>query len=202
MLKSSLCDYSDAYILFKGTIAVNNTDAEDTDANNTNKKVAFKNCAPFTNCISKINNTQVDNAKDIDTVMPVYSLIEYSDNYSKTSGSLWQCCKDIPAVDDNNNNTIVNFSENNLTDSFNFKGKITGQTGDNGTKAVEIMAPLKYLSNFWRTLEMPLINCEINLILTWSTNCVIVSTNVANQNATFEITDTKLYAPVVTLVWL
>ena len=141
MLKSSLCDYSDAYILFKGTIAVNNTDAEDTDANNTNKKVAFKNCAPFTNCISKINNTQVDNAKDIDTVMPVYSLIEYSDNYSKTSESLWQCCKDIPAVDDNNNNnTIVNFTKNNLTDSFNFKEKITGQTGDNGTKAVEIMA--------------------------------------------------------------
>ena len=69
---------------------------------------------------------------------------------------------------------------------------MTSQTVDDGTKSIEIMVPLKYLSNFWRTLEMSLINCEINLILTWSTNCVIVSTNVANQNATFEITDTKL----------
>ena len=127
----------------------------------------------------------------------MYDLIEYSDNYSKTSGSLWQYCKDIPAV--NNNNAIVNFTENNLTDSFNFKLKMTGQTGDNGTKNVEIMVPLKYVSNFWSTLEMPLMNCEINLILTWNASCVIVSTNVANQNATFAITDTKLYVPVVTL---
>ena len=110
---------------------------------------------------------------------------------------MWQYCKDIPAVD--NNNAIVNFSENNLTESFNFEVKMSGQTGDDGTKNVEIMVPLKYLSNFWRTLEMPLTKWEINLILTWSTNCVIVSTTVANQNATFEITDTKLYVPIVTL---
>ena len=167
-LKSSLCDYSDAYILVKGTITVNNTAAADADANNTNKKVIFKNCAPFTNCINEINNTQVDNAKDIDIVIPTYNLIEYSDNYSKTSESLWQYCKDILAVD--NNNAIVNFTENNLTDSFNFKVKMADQTGDDGTKNVEIMVPLKYLSNFWRTREIPLISCEINLILTWSTN--------------------------------
>ena len=72
------------------------------------KKVLFKNCAPFTNCISEINNTQVNNAKDIDIVMPIYNLIEYSDNYSRTSGNLWQYCKDIPAVQ--NNNAIVNFA--------------------------------------------------------------------------------------------
>ena len=125
MLTSSLCDYSDAYILVTGTITVNSTATPDADANNTNKKVIFKNCTPFTNCISEINNTQADNAKDIDVVMPMYNLIEYSDNYSKTSGSLWQYCKDIPAVD-NNNNAIVNFAENNLTDSFNFKAKMTG----------------------------------------------------------------------------
>ena len=76
---------------------------------------------------------------------------------------------------------------------------MNGQSGDDGTKNVEIMVSLKYLSNFWRTLEMSLINCEINLIYTWSANCVIVSTNVANQNATFAITDTKSYVPVVTL---
>ena len=196
ILKYSLCDYSDAYILVNGIITVKNTAAADADANNTNAKVIFKNCAPFTNCISEINNIQVDHAKDIDIVIPMYNLIEYSDNYSKISGSLWQYCKDIPAVD--NNNAIVNFAEDNLTDSFNFKVKITGQTVNDGTKNIETMVPLKCLSNFWRTLEMPLINCEINLILTWSTNCVIITTNGANQNATFEITDTKLYVSVVT----
>ena len=90
MLKSSLCDYSDVYTFVKGTITVNNTAAADADANNTNKKVIFKNCAPFTNYISEINNTQEDNAKDIDTVMLMYDLIEYSDNDSKNSGSFWQ----------------------------------------------------------------------------------------------------------------
>ena len=184
MLKSSLCHYSDAYILVKGTISVNNTAAAGVAANNNDRKVIFKNCAPFTNCISKINNTQVDNAKDIDIVIPMYNLIEYSDNYEKTTGSLWQYCKDIPAQNDNNE--IVVFRRNNLT-------------GNNGTKDVETMVPLKYLSNLWRTLEMPLINCEVNLILTWSSTCVIVSTDNVNQAATFAITDTKLYVPVVTL---
>ena len=197
MLKSSLCDYSDAYIFVKGTITVNNTAAQGAAANNTNKKVIFKTCALFTNCISEINNTQIDNAKDIDIVMPMYNLIEYSDNYAKTTRSLWQYCKDIPARD--NNNLIEGFTAANLTDSFNFKAKITGRTGNGGTKDVEIMVPLKYLSNFWRTLEMPLINCEVNLILTCSSTCVLVSTNNANQVATFAITDTKLYVPVVTL---
>ena len=197
MLKSSLCDYSDAYILVKGTINVNNTAAEGAAANNTNKKVIFKNCVPFTNCISEINNTQVDNAKDIDIAMSMYNLIEYSDNYAKTTGSLWQYCKDIPAL--NANDEIIIFVEGNLTDSFNFKVKITGRTGNGGTKDVEIMVPLNYLSNFRRTLEMPLINCEVNLILTWSSTCVLIATNTPNQNATFAITDTKLYVPVVTL---
>ena len=197
MLKSSLCDYSNAYIIVKGTITVNNTAADGAAANNINKKVIFKNCTPVTNWISEINNTQVDNAKDIDIVMPMYNLIEYSDNYAKTSGSLWQYCKDIPPV--NNNNAIVDFTGAYLTNSINFKAKVTGQTGDDGTKNVEIMVPLKYLSNFWRTLEMPLINCEVNLILTWSSTCVIVSTNNANQGATFTITNTRLYVPVVAL---
>ena len=196
MLKFSLCDYSDAYILVKRTINVNNTAAQGAAVNNTNKKVIFKNCASFTNCISETNNTQIDNAKDIDTVMPMYNLIEYSDNYAKTTGSLWQYCKDIPAR--NANDEIVIFADGNTTDSFNFKVKITGRTGNDGTKYVEIMIPLKYLSNFWRTLEMPLINCEVNLILTWSSTCALIATSIPNQNATFAITDTKLYVPVVT----
>ena len=197
MLKSSLCDYSDAYVLVKGPISVNNTAAQGAAANNTNKKLIFKNCAPFTNCISKINNTQIDNAKDIDIVMPMYNLIEYSDNYAKTTGSLWQYCKDIPARNDNDE--IIIFADANTTDSFKFKAKITGRTENDGTKDVEIMVPLKYLSNFWRTLETPLINCEVNLILTWSSSCVLIATSIPNQNATFAITDTKLYVPVVTL---
>ena len=127
MVKSSLCDYSDAYILVKETISVNNTAAAGAAVNNNNKKVIFKNCAPFTNCISKINNTQKDSAKDIDIVMPMYNLIEYSDNYAKTTGSLWQYCKDIPAL--NANDEIIVFDVNNVTDSSNFKGKFTGRTG-------------------------------------------------------------------------
>ena len=118
--------------------------------------------------------------------MPMYNLIEYSGSYSKTTGSLWQYCKETPAVNDNE--AIVGFNEANATDSFNFKNKITGQTAANnndgniaGRADIEIVVPLKYLSNFWRTLEMPLINYEVELILTWTENCVVISTNVANQ---------------------
>ena len=117
--------------------------------------------------------------------MPMYNLIEYRDNYSKTSRSLWQYCKDIPAV--NYNGAIVDFNGANATNSFNFKTKITGKTaGDNnngniaGRADVEIMIPLKCLSKFWRTLEMPLIYCEVELILDWSANCVMIYKNVAN----------------------
>ena len=123
MLRSSLCDYSDAYILVKGNIAVNNTAGAGAAANNINKKVVFKNCSPFIKCISKINNTQIDDAKYIDIVTPMYNLIECSDNYSKTSGSLWQYCKEIPAVDDDGD--TENFDGTNETDSFKFKAKIS-----------------------------------------------------------------------------
>ena len=102
--------------------------------------------------------------------MPMYNLIEYSDNYSKTSGSLWQYYKDDP------NDNIAN------SESFTFKVKITGTTPNNdNTKDVKIIVPLKYLSNFWRTLEIPLINCEVNLILTWSKDCVITNSTGAGK---------------------
>ena len=134
----------------------------------------------------------------------MYNLIEYSDNYSKTCGSLWQYCKEIPTL--NNDGNIADFNGANATDSFNFKTKITDQTAANndngnipGRIDVEIMVPLKYLSNFWRTLEMPLINCEVSLILTWSANFVIIYTDVANQIPTFTMTEAKLYVPLVTL---
>ena len=162
MLKSRLCDYSDAYILVKGNIKIRGAgdDGAARQTDERDKGVAFKNCAPFINCISEINNTQAGNAKDFDIIMPMYNLIEYSDNYAKTTGSLWQYFRDEP--DDDIENSI----------------------------------PLKYLNNFWRTLEMPLINCEVNLILTWSSTCVITDSNGAG---TFKISDTKLYVPVMTL---
>ena len=100
MLRSSLYDYSDAYILVKGTITVLNTAAAGQAANNANKKVTFKNCVPFATCISRINNTHIDHAQYIDVVMPMYKLIEYSDNYLKTPGILWQYCRDVLAVND------------------------------------------------------------------------------------------------------
>ena len=108
----------------------------------------------------------------------MYNLIEYSDNYSKTSGSLWQYCKEIPAI--NNEGDITDFNGANATDLFNFKTKITGQT-------------------FWRTHAMPLINCEIELILISSKNCTIIYTNVDDEVHTFTITETNLYVPTVTL---
>ena len=96
MLKSSLCDYSDAHILVKGTITITGMGDDDASiqADERDKGAIFKNCAPFINCKYEINNTEIDNAKDVDIVMPLYNLIEYSDNYSKTSGSLWQYYRD------------------------------------------------------------------------------------------------------------
>ena len=101
MIRSNLCDFSDAYILVKGAITITGArnNAATRGADERNKGVLFKNCAPFVKCISRINNTEIDNPKDIDIVMPMYNLIEYSDNYSKTSRSLWQYYKDVP---DNN----------------------------------------------------------------------------------------------------
>ena len=174
MLRSSLYDYSDEYIFVKGTIKVVNTAAAGAAANNLDKKVMFKKCALLTTCISRINNAQIDDAQFIDVVMTMYNLIEYSDNYSNIVDIvnivniiqifLWQYFRDVPAVNDDDE--ITDFTEANATtDSFNFKVKLTGQTENNGTKNVEIMVPSKYLSNFWRTLEIPLINCEITLVI-------------------------------------
>ena len=166
MLRSNLCDYADAYILVKGTITITGAGNDDAtkQADERGKGVTFKNCAPFTKCINRINNTEIDNAKDIDTVMPMYNLIEYSDSYSKTSGSLWQYYKDDPN-DAMLYRVILCYIPR--SESFKYKVKITRKTPeDENTTDFEIIAPLNYLSNFWRGLEMSLINCEVELILT------------------------------------
>ena len=161
MLRPDLCNFGDVYIVVKGVNAVTNPD----DAKR-NKVVAFKNNAPFINCISKINSVQIDNAKDLDVIMPMYNLLEYNKNQRKTTENLWNYYRDEPSDP---------FSYN--SKSFRYETSITGNTynaGDGeagydpdkvGKNETEIVAPLKHLSNFWRTLNIAFINCEIELIL-------------------------------------
>ena len=186
-IKSSLCDYFDAFILVAGNIAV-------TADNNID--VTFKNCAPFSTYTTKINGIFVDEENHIYIAMPMYNLIEYSDNYSDTSGSLWQFKRDeVPA---NNAELTIDNSQ-----SFKYKAVLLGKTAgadNNNTnsyvKDAKIVAPLKYLSNFWRSLEMPLINCKVYLELNWIEDCILSS---AGDSAKFAITDAKLHVPIVTL---
>ena len=135
MIGPNLCDYSNSYIFFKGTITVPNTATAGAAVHNTNKKVIFKNCACFTDCITEINSTQEDDAHKIDVVMPMYNLIEYTNSYLKTSGRLWQYYRDEPALDNNVN--IIDFPDDrNNSDSFKYKQKGNGQTGNGGTKDI------------------------------------------------------------------
>ena len=159
-----------------------------------------KNCTRFTDCITEIKNTKVDNTKDIEVVMPLYNLIEYGNNYSKISGTLWYYWRDELAIDDANCE-IVDFDvANAITDSSKRKPNITGSTGNNGRKKVDTIAPVKYLSNFWGTFKMSLINCENNSILTWSAKSIMLSTNVESQSGFFAITETIIYV-LVAILW-
>ena len=213
MLRSDLCDFSDTYIVFKGIITVTRPNNNAYD-----KKLAFKNNAPFNSCNTKINNALIDNAEDLDIVMPMYNLIEYSKNYRKTTGSLWNYYRDEPdSGSDGAGNSRINYSIKD-SKSFDYNTSITGKLEDGNVEKgdAKIVVPLKYLSNFWRTLNMPLINCEVSLTLTWSENCVLTSKayrravtaqggnpavdEINNPtNANFKITDCKLYVPVFTL---
>ena len=206
MLRSDLCDFSDAFIVVKGRMSVRST---------------IKNNTPFRFCISKINNICIYNPEDLDIVMPKYSLLEYSNNYVMTSESLWNYYRDEVNADANENDNANNKINNNKTitsKSFEYKTKIIGRTPNNNNISVaEIVGPLKYLSNFWRSLDLPLINCEIELDLKWIKNCVIseisrtfraVNPNAnpvgyqvetATTGATFQIKNAKIYVSVVTL---
>ena len=184
-IKSSLCDYSDAFILVTGNITVNA--ANDTD-------VAFKNCAPFSTCKTVINDVFVDRTEHIYIAMPMYNLIECSDNYSDTAGSLWQFKRDeVPA---NNADLTINNSQ-----SFKYKAALVGKTanhneGKSSVKDSKIVVPLTYLSNFWRSIKIPLINCKVHLELNSIEDCILSS---AGGSAKFEITDPKLHVRIVTL---
>ena len=209
MLRSNLCNYSDAYVWIKGKITVTNPD----DNDNFNKELTLKNNAPFISCISNINGELVENAEDLDIVMSMYNLLEYSKNYEKASGSLFNYYRDEPnEAEIANDNGATNISIRN-SKSFDYKTEITGSldAGEDEKEDVTNAISLKYLGNFWRSLDMSLINCEITLILSWYKECVLVrkafrgppaaAANLINSptDAKFEITDCKLYVPVVTL---
>ena len=186
MLRSNLCDYSDAYILVKGTITVNGiVNGAENEILRKNRPLILKNKAPFVSCMTKINNEFIEDADDLYIVMSMYNLLEYSKNYRKTIGTLYNYYRD-ELSDDNNPN---NFPNTNVVHSntFKYKNKITGNTynvaegaaGHNGNREgkqeVELAIPLKYLGNFWRALKIALISCELFLDLKWNQNCVITS---------------------------
>ena len=235
MLRSNLCDYSDAYILVNGTITVTAAEGPNNIREKRNKPLILKNNAPFVSCIKRINGELIEDADDLDIIMPMYNLLEYSKNYRKTMGSLYNYYRDKLSddADDNNFRNIKLVNSN----SFKYKNKIIGNTynidvtipnpdpataaaipvvanpnydaNTEGTKTIELAIPLKYLGNFWRALNIPLISCEVSLELKWNKNCVITSLeqrqvgarprNNAPTGATLAINDCKCYVPVVTL---
>ena len=208
------------HILVKGTITVNGiVNGAENEILRSNRPLILKNNAPFVSCMTKINNEFIEDADDLDIVM--YNLLEYSKNYRKAIGSLYSYYRD-ELSDDNNPN---NFPNTNVVNSntVKYKNKITGNTynvaeGADGHDAnrvgnqdVELAIPLKYLGNFGRALNIPLISCEVFLKLKWNKNCIITSleqrqvdagppiVNGTTTAATLAIKDFKIYVPVVTL---
>ena len=225
MLRSNLCDYSDAYILVKGTITVTAHGANNGVNNirdKRNRPLILKNNAPFVSCITRINGELIEDANDLDIVIPMYNLLEYIKNYRKAIGSLYNYYRD-ELSDDADVNNFDNIKVEN-SNTFKYKNKITGNTynvnagvndddvNKNGTEEIELAIPLKYLGNFWRALNIPLISCEVSLERKWNKNCIITSLEerqvdagppVVRDNspagATLAINDCKLYIPVVIL---
>ena len=167
VLKPNLCDYAEAYILVDGTIraagAVNAT------------RLALKNCAPFTKRNLEINDEHVDTAENLDIVMPMYNLLEYSDNYQDSSATLYQYKRDEPSEND----TVADLTANNSS-SFKYKINLLGNIAPVNPDAarvgklnVKVVVPLKYLSNFFRSLKISLINIKIKLNLTWKKMCIV-----------------------------
>ena len=168
--------------------------------------VSFKNCAPFRRCVTHINDKHVETAENLDMIMPMYILLEYSDNYADSSGSLYQFKRDESPMNDNNNPLNVALAN---SVSFKYKasllGKATDDDGDNRSlKNAKMVVPFKYLSKFFKSLKMPLINRKIHLELNWNNNCVRYGANTYaggdnDRETMFKITSTKPYVPIVTL---
>ena len=187
-MKSNLCDYNDAYILVKDDITLTAAPEE-----------LFRNCATFIKCIMKINQTKKDYAEDLDLVLPMYNLTEYSSNYSRTTGSLWFY------PNDEGTNFNANISYDNSFKFFKHKANTEAQPNPNNANGIlknaATAAPLTYLSNFWRSFEMQLINCKVELTLKLTKYCVLSAAGNDNNanNIISTIKHTKLYVPVVTL---
>ena len=196
VLKPNLCDYAEAYILVDGKIRpIPGPPVGDPPAVPALNlaTLVLKNCAPFTKCNLEINDEHVDTAENLDIVMPMYNLIEYSDNYQDSSATLYQYKRDEPP-DDIDDNLATNNSS-----SFKYKvNSLVNPVVDNNvaTFNVKVAVPLKYLSNFFRSLEMSLLNCKIKLNLTRKKECALSSND---GDVVFIINDAKLYVPVVTL---
>ena len=193
-LKTHICDFRDAYIEVTGDfVSRNNDDTADVFTNN--EIIAFKNCNPFRKCIVYINKKNVEIADHLNLVMPMYNVIENSDNFANTVGSLWNFKRDEII---NLDNDITNSAGNNSPSSLISKGFKTSINNNvvSGHKNVKIFVPLKYLSNFFRYLETPLVNCNLELTLEWSENCLL---RTSDDAITFKITNTRLFVPVVTL---
>ena len=183
VLKPNLCDYAEAYILVDSTIRAAAAD------NNT--RLALKNCAPFTKCNLEINDEHVDTAENLNVVIPIYNLIEYSDNYQDSSATLYQYKRDEPPEDD----AVADLTANDSNKINLLVNPVVA--GNVARRNVKVVVPLKYLSNLFRSLETPLINCKIKLNLTWKKECAL-STDAGE--VIFIINNSKLYVPVVTLL--
>ena len=186
VLKPNLCDYAEACILVDGII-------RRTGGNNSTR-LALENCTPFTKCNLEINDERVDTAQNLDITMPMYNLIEYSDNFQDSSATLYQYKRDEPPEAN-----AINDLTTDTSSSFKYKVELLGNPvldGNIAKRSVKVVVPLKYLSNCFRSLATPLINCKIKLNLTWKKECVL-STDAGD--AVFIINDTKMYVPVVTL---
>ena len=170
--------------------------------------VAFKKCAPFTRCVTHINDEHVETAENLDIIMPMYNLIEHSDNYADSSGRLYQFKRyESPMNDAGNPNNVALDNSTSFKYKVSLSGKADDTDGnDRSLKNTKIVVSLKYLCNFFRSLEMALINCKIHLELNWNNDCVMYGAdtyaggdNANNRETTFQITSTKLYVPIITL---
>ena len=224
-IRNDLCDFNDAYIVVNGKITAANPG---NNINDYNKKVALKNSSPFFNCTLKINNQLIEDAQDLDIVMPMCNLLNYSKNFRKTTGSFWNYYTDKPksGYNDDDARDKIFYSIRN-SESFDYKSRLIDSLDDNlppipvtaRSENIKFVVSLKNLSNFISNLDFLMINTEIELILTWSQNCVLtgnVRRNEINEGddpaleptvppidsptiLKFNITDCKLHVPIVTL---
>ena len=224
-MRNDLCDFNDAYIVVTGKITATNPG---NDANQYNRKVSLKNSAPFFNCTLKINSQLIEDAQDLDIVMPMYSLLYCSKNFRKITRFFWNYYPGMPKSGHDNNANLRQRIIYPIKDSasFNYKTKLVGNVdavadaADNDVKTdledIKIVVPLKNLSNFMFSLDFLLINSEIELILKWTQNCLLTEKATRAQlppgagvdavpainrpkDLKFSITDCKLYVHVVTL---